>query len=59
MTLPVIVWWTGMGWVDAMIADIGLAITYTIYAFLFNLGYDRLFPIAPDGAAAVVLAAER
>lgn len=62
MTLPVIVWWTGMGWVEALIADIGLAITYTIYAFLFNLGYDRLFPIAPaDGnaAAAAGLAAER
>ena len=62
MTLPVIVWWTGMGWVEALIADIGLAIAYTIYAFLFNLGYDRLFPIAPadgDAAAAAGLAAER
>ena len=53
MTLPVIVWWTGMGWVDAMIADIGLAITYTVYALLFNMGYDRVFPIqqAPARAA--------
>ncbi|HMX14746.1 MAG TPA: hypothetical protein PKE24_11635 [Thauera aminoaromatica] len=38
-----------------------MAITYTIYAFLFNLGYDRLFPIAPAGgeADAAGLAAER
>ncbi len=44
-----------------LIADIGLAITYTIYAFLFNSGYDRLFPIAPAGgeADAAGLAAER
>lgn len=47
MTLPVIVWWTGMGWVDALVADIGLAVSYTVYALVFNLGYDRIFPITP------------
>ncbi|MBS0512429.1 MAG: PACE efflux transporter [Proteobacteria bacterium] len=47
MTLPVIVWWTGMGWVDALVADIGLAASYTLYALAFNLAYDRVFPIAP------------
>ncbi|MBA3996055.1 MAG: hypothetical protein C0466_02645 [Candidatus Accumulibacter sp.] len=46
LTLPVVVWWTALGWVDALIADIGLALAYTAYALLFNLGYDRLFPIA-------------
>lgn len=52
LTLPVIVWWTGMGWAEALVADIGLAITYTLYALLFNMGYDRAFPIqAADGAA--------
>ncbi|HRP25047.1 MAG TPA: PACE efflux transporter [Thauera sp.] len=50
LTLPVIMWWTGMGWLEALIADIGLAVTYTVYALLFNLGYDRLFPIQPAGA---------
>ena len=47
LTLPVIMWWTGMGWLEALIADIGLAVTYTFYALLFNLGYDRAFPIQP------------
>ncbi|MBS0552647.1 MAG: hypothetical protein JSS47_08980, partial [Proteobacteria bacterium] len=47
MTLPVIVWWAGMGWVDALVADIGLAAGYTLYALVFNLAYDRVFPIAP------------
>ncbi len=46
LTLPVIVWWTALPWIDALIADIGLALAYTAYALLFNLGYDRLFPIA-------------
>ncbi|WEN43700.1 hypothetical protein CKCBHOJB_03328 [Thauera sp. GDN1] len=52
LTLPVIVWWTGMGWVEALVADIGLAITYTTYALLFNMGYDRVFPIQPAAGAA-------
>jgi len=52
MTLPIIVWWTGMAWVEAAIADIGLAITYTVYALLFNMGYDRLFPISQPPQAA-------
>ncbi|ATE61464.1 PACE efflux transporter [Thauera sinica] len=56
LTLPVIVQWTGMGWIDALVADIGLAIGYTVYALVFNLGYDRMFPIgdaaAPSGTAA-------
>lgn len=48
LTLPVIIAWTGLGWVEALVADIGLALAYTVYALLFNIGYDRLFPIAPQ-----------
>lgn len=48
MTLPVIALWTGMPWLDALIADVGLALAYMAYAFAFNLSYDRLFPIAPS-----------
>lgn len=50
LTLPVIVAWSGMGWLDALIADIALAIAYTLYALLFNLAYDRMFPIRPRPA---------
>lgn len=45
MSLPVIMGWTGMGFVEALIADLALASAYVVYAFLFNLGYDRAFPI--------------
>ena len=48
LTLPVIALWTGMGWWPALVADIGLALAYTGYAFVFNLGYDRAFPIARE-----------
>lgn len=52
VSLPIIVAWTGMSWLEALLADIGLALAYTGYAFVFNLGYDRLFPIVPESAPA-------
>ncbi|THF59448.1 PACE efflux transporter [Pseudothauera rhizosphaerae] len=48
MSLPVIMGWTGMGWLEALVADIGLALAYVAYAFAFNLSYDRVFPIVAD-----------
>lgn len=51
LTLPVIVLWSGLAWVEALVADIGLALAYTGYALVFNLGYDRMFPIDPAPAA--------
>ena len=53
-SLPVIMWWTGMGLVDALIADLALALAYVCYAFAFNLGYDRLFPIHGIGRERVL-----
>ncbi len=44
-SLPVIMAWTGMDFWTALVADIGLALTYAGYAYLFNLAYDRIFPI--------------
>ncbi len=48
LTLPVLVAWTGIGWLAALVADAGLAVAYTVYAFAFNMGYDRVFPIPQD-----------
>jgi uncharacterized membrane protein len=47
LTLPVLAWWTGMDWRTALIADLGLAVGYAIYAFFFHLVYDRCFPVQP------------
>jgi uncharacterized membrane protein len=52
LSLPVIMWWTGMDWLSALIADIGLALSYVVYAFGFNLLYDRAFPIRVELAGA-------
>ena len=52
VSLPIIMLWTGMSWLDALIADIGLAIAYVVYAFVFNWLYDKSFPIdAPSEIA--------
>lgn len=45
MSLPIIMAWTGMSWFEALLADLGLATAYVLYAFAFNLGYDRAFPM--------------
>lgn len=45
LSLPIVMWLTGMGWLPALIADLGLATAYIFYAFGFNLLYDRMFPI--------------
>ena len=50
MTLPLVIHWTGMGWRDALLADIAVAAAYVAYAFVFNLAYDRVFPITPNNA---------
>ena len=48
MSLPIITAWADMGWIEALLADLGLATAYVLYAFTFNLGYDRAFPIEPQ-----------
>jgi uncharacterized membrane protein len=46
LTLPVIMAWTRMNFWRALMADLGLALAYVGYAYLFNLAYDRIYPIA-------------
>jgi len=48
VSLPVVMWWTGMTWLQALLADILLAAAYVLYAFGFNVVYDRMFPIPFD-----------
>ena len=51
MSLPLIVFWTDMSWTAALLADLGLAVAYVAYAFVFYLAYDKAFPIdEPLGA---------
>jgi uncharacterized membrane protein len=49
-TLPFIVFMTRLGWIEALVADLAMALAYAAYAYVFNLAYDRLFPIAAEPA---------
>lgn len=45
VTWPLIVALTPLGWHEALVADIGLTLTYSVYGYFFHLGFDRLRPI--------------
>ena len=50
MLAPFIAWALGVGLWQAVLLDLGFALFYMVYAFGFNWGYDRLFPL-PEWAA--------
>jgi uncharacterized membrane protein len=43
--LPPIAWYLGIGLIDAFFMDLAIAAFYVAYAFVFNLAYDRTFPV--------------
>ncbi len=47
VTVPILMFLSDLGFVEALVADIGLSVVYTIYAYAFHCFYDRLRPIQP------------
>lgn len=43
--LPFIAWYLGVTIWHALVMDISFALFYVVYAFVFNWGYDALFPL--------------
>ena len=43
--LFIVMWWLNMGFIEALLLDIGFAIFFLIYAFVYNWVYDVIFPI--------------
>lgn len=54
MLLPPIAWRLGISLKPAFLMDMTFIGFYVVYAFGFNLAYDRIFPIAarPSACAA-------
>lgn len=52
MLIPMIAWYLGIGLGAALLMDIAIVAFYLAYGFLFNIAYDRLFPIASVKASA-------
>ncbi|WP_322866683.1 PACE efflux transporter [Aquicoccus sp. G2-2] len=47
LLLPYIMWHLGVTFIEALLLDLSMALFYVVYAFWFNLLYDRLFPVGP------------
>ena len=45
VTIPVIAWWLNLSLWNAFLMDIGLVLFYLVYAYIYNLAYDKLFPV--------------
>ena len=43
--MPAIAWYLGITLWEAFIMDIAMATFYLVYAFFYNLAYDKIFPI--------------
>ena len=46
MLIPLIAWYLGIGLWAALLMDVAIVVFYLVYGFLFNIAYDRVFPIA-------------
>jgi uncharacterized membrane protein len=43
--MPFIAWYLGVSLLQAFVMDLSFALFYLVYAFVFNLAYDKLFPL--------------
>jgi uncharacterized membrane protein len=46
MLIPLIAWYLDIGLWAALLMDVAIVIFYLVYGFLFNIAYDRMFPVA-------------
>jgi uncharacterized membrane protein len=54
VTLPILMGLGGLGFWAALLADLGLTLLYTAYAYVFHLAYDRLRPMRPKATGDLV-----
>ena len=45
LTIPAMAWFLNISILEAFILDIGLVVFYLFYAYVYNLAYDKAFPI--------------
>lgn len=54
VTVPVIIWFTGYGFWQAVLFDVTLTLAYTGYAYFFHLIYDWLRPVSKDASTSAI-----
>ena len=45
LLIPMIAWYLGIGLLQALLMDLAIVAFYLVYTFVFNLAYDRVFPL--------------
>ncbi|OCH06379.1 PACE efflux transporter [Aliivibrio fischeri] len=45
LAIPAMAWFLNISILEAFILDIGLVVFYLFYAYVYNLAYDKAFPI--------------
>jgi uncharacterized membrane protein len=53
VTWPLIMLVAGLGWLEALAAELGLTMAYAVYSYFFHLAFDRLRPVQADSAIAI------
>ena len=53
VALPVMSWWLDIGLLEALLLDLGFVLFYLVYAFIYNWGSAKVFPIPGKGAQRV------
>jgi uncharacterized membrane protein len=51
LLVPMIAWYLDIGLWAALLMDIAIVTFYLVYGFLFNIAYDRVFPVPAAHAA--------
>lgn len=45
ITIPVVAWWLDMTLWHAFVTDLGFALFFLVYAYVYNWAYDHIFPM--------------
>ncbi|WP_419570899.1 chlorhexidine efflux transporter [Rheinheimera sp.] len=46
ISIPLTLWLLGFSWQQALLRELLMFFAFTLYTYLFNLGYDKVFPTA-------------
>lgn len=46
ISIPLTLWLLGFSWQQALLRELLMFVAFTLYTYLFNLGYDKVFPTA-------------
>lgn len=58
MLIPIVAWYLEISLWAALLMDMSIVLFYLVYAFVFNIAYDRIFPVRKARGALNLKAAQ-